>query len=539
MSASGAEVAADILVVGGGLGGVAAALAAARSGRRVLLAEEYPWLGGQSTSQAVPPDEHGWMERFGGTRTYGELREGVREYYRRWYPLTARARADRRLNPGLGRVSGLCHEPRVSVAVIEGMLAPWRAAGRLEIRLRHRPVAATTDGDRVTSVTLRDLDSGAETVAVAPWVIDATETGELLPLTGTEYVTGFESQGDTGEPSAPQVRQPLNMQAASWCFAIDHVDGDHTIDRPDDYDHWRGYRPDYWPGPMLGLLAPHPHTLEPRQHYFHPNTDADAGFRSPGRPDPDPDELWTFRRILAQATFEPGTLHSDVTLVNWPMIDYVEGPLFEVGEEESARHIRGAKRQALSFFYWLQTQAPRPDGGTGFPGLRLRPDITGTPDGFAQAPYIRESRRIAAEYTVVEQDVSRAERAGRGIRRHADSVGIGFYRLDLHPSSGGDNYIDLRALPFEIPLGALLPVRMRNLLPAAKNIGTTHITNGCYRLHPVEWNIGESAGLLAAHALGSGVDPREVRSDERRLRDFQRLLTAEGIDLSWPAPGLD
>ncbi|MFM2475429.1 FAD-dependent oxidoreductase, partial [Burkholderia cenocepacia] len=43
----------DVLVVGGGLGGVAAALAAARAGRSVVLTEEYAWLGGQLTSQAV------------------------------------------------------------------------------------------------------------------------------------------------------------------------------------------------------------------------------------------------------------------------------------------------------------------------------------------------------------------------------------------------------------------------------------------------------------------------------------------------------
>ncbi|RIV10366.1 FAD-dependent oxidoreductase, partial [Klebsiella pneumoniae] len=49
---------ADILVVGGGLGGVAAALGAARSGKRVIMTEEYDWIGGQLTSQAVPSDEH-------------------------------------------------------------------------------------------------------------------------------------------------------------------------------------------------------------------------------------------------------------------------------------------------------------------------------------------------------------------------------------------------------------------------------------------------------------------------------------------------
>ena len=41
------EISADALVVGGGLGGVAAALALLRAGRSVVLTEEYDWLGGQ------------------------------------------------------------------------------------------------------------------------------------------------------------------------------------------------------------------------------------------------------------------------------------------------------------------------------------------------------------------------------------------------------------------------------------------------------------------------------------------------------------
>jgi hypothetical protein len=116
----------------------------------------------------------------------------------------------------------------------------------------------------------------------------------------------------------------------------------------------------------------------------------------------------------------------------------------------------------------------------------------------------------------------------------ADSVGIGSYSIDLHPSSGGDNYIDFGALPFQIPLGALLPVRMENLLPAGKNIGTTHITNGCYRLHPVEWNIGEAVGALVAHCTTKKLAPRQVRKDAARLKEFQAALTAQGMPLAWP-----
>jgi NADPH-dependent 2,4-dienoyl-CoA reductase/sulfur reductase-like enzyme len=68
----------DILIIGGGVGGVAAALAATSLGKRVILTEETDWLGGQLTSQAVPPDEHQWIEKFGCTKRYRAFREGVR-----------------------------------------------------------------------------------------------------------------------------------------------------------------------------------------------------------------------------------------------------------------------------------------------------------------------------------------------------------------------------------------------------------------------------------------------------------------------------
>ncbi len=156
---------------------------------------------------------------------------------------------------------------------------------------------------------------------------------------------------------------------------------------------------------------------------------------------------------------------------------------------------------------------------------------------------MRESRRIKAVFTVTEQHVAtdvRMKLAGvsspdaAASEPFADSVGIGSYAIDLHPTSGGDNYIDFDARPFQIPLGALLPQRMENLLPACKNIGTTHITNGCYRLHPVEWNIGEAVGELAAFCLARKHSPRAVRATPALLQAFQKQLQAQGIPLTWP-----
>jgi hypothetical protein len=396
-------------------------------------------------------------------------------------------------------------------------------------------VHAEVDGDRVTAVTLESPDAEPVTV-VAAYVLDATETGELLPLAEVEHVTGAESRTETGEPHAPEVADPSNMQAVSWCFAVDHLAGeDHTIDRPAGYAHWRDHSPPAWTGPLLSFVAPVPRTLAPLARTFTPNppepTETVVDHRTVGGDN----ELWAFRRIADRRTFADGHLASDITLVNWPMIDYFEGPVYCVAEPEARRHLAGARELSLSFLYWLQSEAPRPDGGTGYPGLRLRGDVLDTADGLAKRPYIRESRRIRALYTVVEQDLALDSRPDGRAVSYLDSVGVGSYRIDLHPSTGGDSYIDIASCPFEIPLRALVPQRVRNLLPAAKNIGTTHITNGCYRLHPVEWNVGEAAGSLAAYCLdGPGRTPQQVCADPDLVADLQARLVRDGVELSWP-----
>lgn len=95
-----------------------------------------------------------------------------------------------------------------------------------------------------------------------------------------------------------------------------------------------------------------------------------------------------------------------------------------------------------------------------------------------------------------------------------DSVGVGSYRIDLHRSSGGDNYAD----------------SYRHA-----NLGVTQITNGCYRLHPVEWNIGGSAGMLAAFTHIRKKTIRQVRNQKPLLADFQKLfIQGQGVEMAWP-----
>jgi hypothetical protein len=513
---TGAELNADVAVIGGSVGGCAAALAALRNGLRVVLTEETDWIGGQLTSQAVPPDEHPWIERFGCTRSYREYRNAVRQYYRDHYPLTTAARERVELNPGNGSVSRLAHEPRVSLAVLEAMLTPFVKSGRLTLLTLHRPEQASVSGDRVTSVTLRDLQHSRDRAITAQYFLDATELGDLLPLTKTEFVTGAESQAQTGEAHAAVSAQPGNNQSFTFCFGMDYLQGeDHTIEKPRDYAKWQAYVPQLtppWTGPLLSWKMCEPKTLQPRDVFFDPNP--------PETPRQKGMNLWTYRRILDRANYEPGRYPSDVSLVNWPQNDFWLGDLLTATPAQKQSYLDDAKQLSLSLLYWMQTQ--------GWKGLRLRNDVTGTEDGLAKAAYIREARRIQAEFTILEQHVAKAPAS------FTDSVGVGCYRIDLHPTAAGVNYIDIGCFPFQIPLGALIPKRMENLLPACKNLGTTHITNGCYRLHPVEWNIGEAAGALAAQAIQKGTLPRAIRNDPKLLADFQASLRAQGFELAWP-----
>jgi hypothetical protein len=536
---TGTDLSADIIIIGGGLGGCAAALAACRQGASVIMTEPTDWIGGQVSQQAVPPDEHQWIETFGRPVSYATYRTLIRDYYKKNYPLTNAARETKYLNPGNGSVSRICHEPRVSVAVLQSMHAPAISNGQLRIFLNTQPTEAFTGNDNIEAVACLNKNTENTVNIHGKLFIDASEEGDLLALSGTEYVIGAESQKQTGEHHAPEEPNLANIQALTHCFAIDHLEGeDHTIDRPDMYDFWKNHVPKMkpaWSGPILSLDYSFPRTLIPKTLSFIP-----SGKSGPA-PKTETLNLWLYRRMIDRNNFTKGTYNSDITVINWPQNDFMLGNITDVSPEIRDQNLYKAKQLSLSLLYWLQTEAPRPDGKQGWKGLRLRKDIVGTEDGLAKYPYIRESRRIQAEYTITEQDITLEERrkaAGKSSKQPLakpfnDSVGIGYYHLDLHPSTGGDNYIDMASVPFQIPLGALIPRRMENLIPGCKNIGTTNISNGCYRLHPVEWSIGEAAGSLCAFSLAKNTIPKNVRNNPKLLIEFQSLLVKNGMELKW------
>ncbi len=555
------ELSTPVLIVGGGTGGVAAALACARAGVPCVLSEETDWLGGQLSTQAVPPDENQWIETVGANASYQALRRWVRGWYRHHTDVDPSRAGVEHLNPGGGWVSRLCAAPVVWREAIEAALAPH--AARITRLMRHELVAAVAGaGDRIEAVALRSLESGERVLVRAAFVLDATETGDVLALGGVEHAVGAEHADVYGELhgradfDATLRVDELDQQACSWCFALEHHAGvDFTVPRPQAYAWWRAHVPAMsppWCGPLFSWTVPS-HNEEGRRTF--------RMVPPPDEPPPGPDgtpewEMWRYRRIRDAGLYraERRGAHPDVTLINMVQMDFWQKPLLGgrrlvVSAADRAAALAGAREQSLCLLHWMQTEAPRHDGGNGYPGLRPAGELLGTADGFAKAVYVREPRRLMARTVVSERHMGTQQRRAEGwdrrdtawgatpfgtAERFGDSVGIGHYMIDLHPSCAGRNNVYVPAAPFRVPLSALVPLRCTNVLAAGKCLGVSHIANGAYRMHHVEWSVGEAAGACAAWCTAHGLMPHGLCADAGRVEAFQGALRDAGVRTAWP-----
>jgi len=535
----------DLLIVGGGIGGVAAALRATDSDWskhgghkeiKVCLTEETDWIGGQMTAQGVSAlDENYMVEVSGATRSYQQFRTSIRDHYRCNFSITPEAAADPAFNPGSCWVSWLAFEPKVALEKLYGLLKPAQDRGQLAIYTRQKAiyvrlksgetVFANDERQRfnaasaeVIAVGMLELTTG-EIYEFRPKIcLDASEIGDLLPLCGLNYTTGSDSRQITGESHAPQVGNPQNVQDFTYPFVVEFREKEnHTIEKPDHYDEFNARGKFSFQGYKMFLPADKP--MAAGTH------DSAAGEHDQFLP------FWEYRRLLAKKNFTDRAIPRDLSMINWDSNDLRGENIIDQACPTEAQRLALGKLVSLGFLYWLQTEAPRDEGGKGYPELLLRTDVLGTKDGLSMFPYIRESRRIRARKTIVESDIAAATNNGARAKPFDDSVGIGLYPIDIHGLQEVKGAAQA-AKPFQIPLSALIPEQKTNVLPAAKNIGTTHITNGAYRLHPIEWAIGEAQGTLC-HLLISRALNWHSLFDPQSLRHLQRILVEHGVPVYW------
>ncbi|MBT9315320.1 FAD-dependent oxidoreductase [Leptothoe spongobia] len=480
----------EVLVVGGGTGGTAAAIQAARSGAQVLLVSEWPWLGGMLTAAGVTAPDGNELAAF-QTGLWGAF---------------LRALEKRQLG-GLHNawVSFFTYEPAVGAAIF----ADWVAAlPNLTWRWGHRPRSVMRSGDRVTGVAFDQFSVDAQIT------IDGTELGDLLALGDVPYRWGWETQGQWHEPSAPK---SLNDPTDPLALAIEK----YPVQSPT----WVVVMQDYGEGQTAPLI---------------PSIGSHAGSRA--------SFAGAWEGYGAEQFLNYGRLPGNRFMINWPQQgnDYGVG-LDRLIASDAARYDywQEAKDHSQQFAHGIQAEL-----GTRY-GLAegVFPELAGTPGGgaFALYPYYRESRRLVGLTTVSERDilpmpggqVAPLPVNGDGM---VDAIAIGNYPNDHH-YPGFDMPLAPKAIrwggrwtgtPFTIPYRSLVPAEIDGLLAGDKNISVTHIANGATRLQPVVLGIGQAAGVAAALCVQQRCQPRELS-----VQDVQQTLLQDAQAPAMVVPCFD
>jgi hypothetical protein len=442
----------DVLIIGGGAGGTSAGIQAARMGAKVQIIESTPWLGGMLTSAGVSAID-GNHELPSGI--WGEFRNALYEYY---------GGSDK---VATGWVSHTLFEPAVGNEILQKLAD----IPNLEISFN----AQYKDIDKVDDKwVVSYLQEGQIYSVEATILIDATETGDLLPLVGADFRLGMDSKHDTGENEAPDSSN-LIVQDLTYVVILQDIGSE------------KGSRG----------LAKKPKTYN-KQDY------ACACKRAGGE---------MFGAIAdCQQMINYAKLPNNKFMINWPNCGndyYMNWP--ELTLEEQLRKIADAKSFTQGFVYYLQNEL-------GFKNLRIAPEFP-TDDYFPMIPYHREGRRLKGKVFLTSNHLERPY----DFDLYRTGVAVGDYPIDHHHDKNLDapeiNFINIKVPSYNIPLGTIIPANTDNFLVAEKNISVSNIVNGTTRLQPVVLGIGQAAGTLAALSIKDKKKPAEIS-----VRRVQNLL---------------
>ncbi len=629
----------EILVVGGGLSGVATAYEALLAGRTVCLTEITDWVGGQISAQGTSAlDERpGQRSRLFYSRGYLELRKKIEQYYGE-------------LNPGDCWVSESCFLPRDGHQILSDLLkdAAKLGKGKLKwfpstvvkelqltpagvgqliqsaIAIQHRqakgapplntePLSQVIDdayqyknSPRFEKTILRFVPSRLSNNTDLPqsntptwYVVDATETGEIIALADVPYRLGIDARSYLEPSSSSATNDYYCTQGFTYTFAMEATKQPQKHTMPPFYPQYSRYY-----SYELPRLASFPLIFTYRR-IWSPKTGKPDEFSGIKFSSPKPEDIsmqnWTWGN-----DYRPGTAADNLV--------YTRKQLQDLGQLQAGQwmgglrveSLRNAEKIAFGYFYWLVAGTTDSQLGNNVkqpqPNNRFLAGLNspmGTAHGLSKYPYMREGRRLIGRpswghpegFSIWEIDISRrdykddyyrqtlssemyrrlrAALAGlqatavianikspeETMRRtrstiYADSVGIAHYAIDFHPCMAfsppelpgnierpGERRGAGQAYPFQIPLRAMIPQKIDNLLVTSKSIATSHIAAAAYRVHSFEWSTGAAAGTTAAFALEKGIAPYrlvdQLPQPEPQLEALKRRLENNGNPTAFP-----
>jgi hypothetical protein len=606
----------DIFIAGGGLSGAATAYEGLLAGKQVCMTEITDWVGGQITSQGVSALDERPTQRTKKyyPRGYLEFREKLETHYGK-------------LNPGKCWVSEACFVPKDGHKILYGMLqtAERKGKGKLHwypntvvkdlitakrgggqqingvVAIQHQPQPGTPPINTETlSKSIEDAYNYEDSprfqkrkiIFVPPYktpkqqasqpadwyVVDATETGELIGLADVPYRLGSDPRSADEPSAATTTGDPYCAQGFTYPFAMETTSTPQTQTPPPFYQQ---YSPYY--SYELKRLADFGLVYSYRR-IWSPHDGKATKFGGINYTAPSPGDIsmqnWTWGN-----DYRPSSAQDNLILDRSQL--QAAGQLNQGGWMGGLRTdtLRKGEETAVGFYHWLvagttDSQAnPNPNSPdhwvkTPNPNQRYVTGLDspmGTAHGLSKYPYIREGRRIVGRptygykdgFAISEVDISRnnllnskkmpelpadkfrqlranlagvkalnvltetaqsKSKATRGrSTMYADTVGIGHYAIDFHPcmqnsphespnnkERAGERLGGGQAYPFQIPLRAMIPQKIDNLLVVGKSIATSHIAAAAYRIHSFEWSVGAAAGTTATFALERSITPAQM-----------------------------
>jgi hypothetical protein len=621
----------EVLIVGSGLSGTATAYESLLAGRTVCMTELTDWIGGQISAQGTSALDEASKQRQLQfyAKGYNELRNRIERHYGQ-------------LDPGGCWVSASCFLPRDAHTLLQRQLeeAAHRGKGQLKwfpstvikdlamsangrqiqgaIALQHRPAPNTPplnseplsqiledayryeNSPRLTKTVIQFVPQPSVSKGPADWyVVEATETGELIALADVPYRLGLDPRSHLDPSSPVDQPDPYCTQGFTYTFAMERL----ATPRPQTM-------PSFYP------------QYAPYYSYERPQSQGFNYF----------DWVFTYRRIHSanpdstrKAFGVAGVVPGDISMQNWTWgNDYRPGTaednlilthdqLQQQGQLQPGRWLGGLRtdtlrkgeENALGYYYWLV--AGTSDSQLGDAVKQQHPNHQflsgldspmGTLHGLSKHPYMREGRRIIGRpsygyeqgFNIHEVAFSRADFSAnyyrslpqplyRSLRRslaglnlleelkrltpadqiaqrmrahiYPDSVGIAQYAIDFHPcmtlsppeTPGNTERAGVRqahgqAYPAQIPLRAMIPQRIDNLLVASKSLAMSTIAAAAYRVHSFEWSVGAAAGTTVDYVLEQGILPQDLVDDlprqEPKLEQLQQQLTRNGNPVAFP-----
>lgn len=452
----------DVLVVGGGASGTTAGLQAARLGAQTLIVEETTWLGGMLTSAGVSAVDGNYNLPSG---IFGEFRDSLVAYYGSADALKT------------GWVSNVLFEPKVGNDILQTMVAN---TANLEAWFETSFVSATKKGKNWEVIVMKD---GKEHKIVAKVLIDATELGDVAKHCGVGYDIGMEARSVCNEDIAPEVANGI-IQDLTYVMILKDFGVDKTIAMPEGYD-----------ASLFYCTAQSDNCVNPK----------------PGQ------AVWSADQMIRY-----GKLPNNRYMINWP----IEGndyylDIIEMTPDQRKVALEEAKHFSLCYLYYMQTEL-------GFSNFGLDDEQFPTDDHFPMIPYHRESRRIHGMVRFNVNHVAKPFEQPEALYR--TGIGVGDYPIDHHHKRN-PRWAELPELHFypvpsyNVPLGALVPKEIDNLIVAEKSISVSNLLNGSTRLQPVVLQIGQAAGALAALSLTTG------STQNTSVRLVQNTLLENGVYL--------